>query len=74
MFFFFAMIPKTYGDATPLGQRPLSLLPVVYHIWASAKMVQLEDSFQSWVLSAGVVVVGVWYCALVQLILTFISL
>ena len=24
----FAMIPKTDGDATPLGQRPLSVLPV----------------------------------------------
>ena len=32
-----AMIPKTDGDATPLGQRPLSVLPVVYRIWASAK-------------------------------------
>ena len=32
------MIPKTGGDATPLGQRPLSVLPVVYRIWASARM------------------------------------
>ena len=38
-----AMIPKTGGDATPLGHRPLSVLPVVYRIWASARMVQLED-------------------------------
>ena len=30
-----AMIPKTDGDATLLGQRPLSVLPVVYRIWAS---------------------------------------
>ena len=29
------MIPKTDGDATPLGQRPLCVLPVVYRIWAS---------------------------------------
>ena len=35
---FIAMIPKTDGDATPLGQRPLSVLPVVYRIWASARM------------------------------------
>ena len=27
-----AMIPKTDGDATPLGQRPHSVLPVVYRI------------------------------------------
>ena len=25
-----ATIPKTDGDATPLGQRPLSVLPIVY--------------------------------------------
>ena len=25
-----AMIPKTDGDATPLGQRPLSVLPISY--------------------------------------------
>ena len=29
---YIAMIPKTDGDATPLGQRPLSVLPVVYRI------------------------------------------
>ena len=42
-----ALIPKTDGDATPLGQRPLSVLPVVYRIWASARMVQQEGWFQS---------------------------
>ena len=47
-----AMIPKTDGDAYPLGQRPLSVLPVVYRIWASARMGQLEDWFQSWVLDS----------------------
>ena len=26
------MMPKTNGDATPLGQRPLGVLPVVYRI------------------------------------------
>ena len=44
-----AMIPEADGDATPLGQCPLSVLPVVYRIWASARMVQLEEWFQSWV-------------------------
>ena len=46
---YFSMIPKVDGDATPLGQRPLSVLPVVYRIWASARMVQLEPWFRSWV-------------------------
>ena len=44
-----AMIPKVDGDATPLVQRPLSVLPVVYRIWASARMLQLEAWFRSWV-------------------------
>ena len=43
------MIPKSDGDATPLGQRPLSVLPVVCRVWASARMLQLEDWFKSWV-------------------------
>ena len=43
-----AMIPKSDGDATPLGQRPLCVLPVVYRIWASAGMSHLEDWFRSW--------------------------
>ena len=42
-----ALIPKTDGDATPLGQRPLCVLPVVYRIWASARMMQLEPWFKS---------------------------
>ena len=44
-----AMIPKVGGDATPLGQRPFCVLPVVCRIWASPRMVQLEDWFKSWV-------------------------
>ena len=55
---YIAMIPKTDGDATPLGQRPLSVLPIVYRIWASARMGQLGGWFSSWVpdsvFSAGV--------------------
>ena len=47
-----AMIPKVGGDSTSLGQRPLSVLPVVYRIWASARMQQLEGWFQSWVPSS----------------------
>ena len=44
---YIAMIPKTDGDAAPLGQRPLSVLPVVWRIWASARMCQLEEWFRS---------------------------
>ena len=46
---YIAMIPKSDGDATPLGQRPLSVLPVVYRVWASARMGQLDGWFRSWV-------------------------
>ena len=31
---YIAMIPKADGDSTPLGQRPLSVLPNVYKLWA----------------------------------------
>ena len=44
-----AMIPKTDGDSTPLGQRPRSVLLVVYRVWASARMGQLDGWFKSWV-------------------------
>ena len=68
---YIAMVPKTDGDATPLGQRPLSVLPVVYRIWASARMVQLESWFKSWVpgsvFSAGVVV-GRWKLGFLRLL------
>ena len=30
-----ATTPKTDGDATPLGQRLLSVFPIVYRIWVS---------------------------------------
>ena len=46
---YIAMIPKVDGDSTPLGQRPLSVLPIVYRVWASTRMGQLEEWFRSWV-------------------------
>ena len=46
---YIAMIPKTDGDATHLGQRPLCVLPIVYRIWASARVGQLDGWFKSWV-------------------------
>ena len=38
-----AMIPKANGDSTPLGQRPLSVLPVVYRMWASLRLGHLRE-------------------------------
>ena len=46
---YIAMIPRLMAMLLPLGQRPLSVLPIVYRIWASARMGQLGDWFQSWV-------------------------
>ena len=45
---YITMIPEVDGDATPLGQRPLSVLPIVYRIWAAARMGQLDSWFKSW--------------------------
>ena len=51
------MIPKSDGDSTPLGQRPLCVLPVVYRIWASVRLRHLDSWLRSWlplsVFSAG---------------------
>ena len=70
---YIAMIPKTDGDATPLGQRPLSVLPIVHRIWASARMGQLDGWFKSWVpdavFSAGVFVDQLRHGKLLLLIL-----
>ena len=49
---YIAMIPKADRDASPLGQRPLSVLPVVHRIWASARMIHLEAWYRSWVLDS----------------------
>ena len=66
---YLAMIPKTDGDATPFRQWPLGVLPTAYRIRASARMLQLEDWFQSWVLDSvfsaggGRCSVEAWYSA-----------
>ena len=46
---YIAVIPKVDGDATPLAQRCLGVLPIVCRIWASARMGQLDDWFRYWV-------------------------
>ena len=78
---YIAMIPKTDGDATPLGQRPLNILPIVYRV---SLMVGFGLGCFS-LFSVLEVVVGRWRHGilllltlrkffLVPLILTFISL
>ena len=42
-------IPKADGDSTPLGQRSVCVLPVVYRLWASVRLAHLQDWFYSWV-------------------------
>ena len=43
-----AMIPKADGDSTPLGQRSLSVLPVVYRLWASLRLGHLQEWVEEW--------------------------
>ena len=43
-----AMIPKGDGDSTPLGQRPLSVLPVVYRLRASLRLGHLREWVEGW--------------------------
>ena len=54
---YIAMIPEVDGDCTPLGQRPLCALPVVYRPWASVQQGHLTGWCRSWmpdsVFSAG---------------------
>ena len=45
---YIAMIPKTDGDSTPLDQRPLSVLPVVYRLWASLRLGHLREWVEGW--------------------------
>ena len=45
---YLAFIPKADGDSTPLGQRPLSVQPVVYRLWASLRLGHLRDWVEGW--------------------------
>ena len=56
-----SMTPKVDGDATPLGQRPLCVHPLVHRMWASARVVQVEAWFKSWVPDAVFSSVEAWY-------------
>ena len=43
-----AMIPEADGDSTPLGQRPLSVLPFVCRLWASLRLGHLREWVEGW--------------------------
>ena len=43
-------IPIADGDSTPLGQRSLSVLPVVYRLWASLRLGHLREWVEEWFL------------------------
>ena len=43
------MIPEAEGVSTPLGQRPLCILPVVHRWWASVRLVHIQEWCYSWV-------------------------
>ena len=45
---YIALIPKADGDSTPLGQRPLCVLPVVYRLWASLRLGHLREWVEVW--------------------------
>ena len=45
---YIALIPKADGDSTPLCERPLSVLPVVYRLWASLRLGHLREWVEGW--------------------------
>ena len=46
---YIAMIPKSDGDSTPLGQRPLCVLTTACRLWTSVRLQHLQKWFESWV-------------------------
>ena len=66
---YISLIPKTDGDSTLLGQRPLCVLPIAYRLWASVRLQHLQRWFGSWVpwsvfsAGGGRSSVEVWYSA-----------
>ena len=70
---YIAMIPKAEGDSTPLGQRPLCVLPVVHRLWASVRLAHLKEWFYSWVPDSvfsageGVSSVDAWYATSIDI-------
>ena len=66
---YIAMIPKADGDSTTLGQRPLSVLPVVYRLWDSLRLGHLREWVEGWLpksvfsLGNGLSPVEAWFSA-----------
>ena len=66
-------VPKAEGDSTPIGQRHLSVLPVVYRLWASVRLAHLQEWFSSWVPDSvfsagkGVFSVDAWYATSIDI-------
>ena len=56
----FTMIPKADGDSTSLGQLLLSVLLVVYRLWASIRVGQLRGWVEGW-LPKSVFTVEAWF-------------
>ena len=52
---YMVMIPKAEGNSTPLGQRPLSVLPVVYRLWATVRLKHLQEWCDSWLPASALV-------------------
>ena len=50
---YIATIPKAHGDCPPLGQRPLSVLPVDYRLWASLRLGHLREWVEGWLPKLG---------------------
>ena len=49
----FLMLPLLRSlDATPLGQEPLCVLPVVYKLWASVGLQQMSERCEGWLLES----------------------
>ena len=70
---YIAMIPKADGDSTLPGQRPLSVLPVVYRLWASLRLGHLREWVEGWVptsvfsLGNGLSLVEVWFSTAIDI-------
>ena len=45
---YIAMVPEVDGASSPPGQRPLSVLPVVYRLWASFRLGHLRERVEGW--------------------------
>ena len=71
---YIAMIPKAEGDSTPLGQRPLCVLAVVYRsLGVGSALAHLKEWIYSWVPDSvfsagkGVSSVDAWFASSIDI-------